>query len=214
MFHIDLNANELHIIQSWENWKNAVLLDLARDSCVPPSLNPQSCHKDKTSADSLPAVLLLIHIEDKPGACGDWMDGECLYVHALTDCLHDEAAAAWLWRPCASQRDMQAARGDRGAVPVDAGCQVQWEAPRDEETIFAQAALKMPVEFTQKCIQLNYLQRTVHGHVDFHLFQSCSLTNISSAAPPSHPGLLVSMATHHQTKPSTLWWHKTPFVPS
>lgn len=71
MFHIDLNANELHIIQSWENWKNAVLLDLARDSCVPPSLNPQSCHKDKTSADSLPAVLLLIHIEDKPGACGD-----------------------------------------------------------------------------------------------------------------------------------------------
>lgn len=49
------------------------------------------------------------------------MDGECLYAHALTGCLHDEAAAARLWHPCASQRDAQAARGDRVAVAVDAG---------------------------------------------------------------------------------------------
>lgn len=65
--------------------------------------------------------------------------------------------------------------------------QVQRGAPRDEDTIFAQETLKRPVEFNLKCVQLNYHRRTVHGRVDFHLLQSCSLTNISSAAPPPPP---------------------------
>lgn len=140
------------------------------------------------------------------------MHGECLHVHVLIHCLHHEAAAARLWRPCASQQDMQAARCCCCGRILS---QVQREAPRDEEIIFSQAALKTPIEFNLKCIQLNYHQRTGHGHVDFHLFQSWSLTNISSAAPPpSPPCQLVSMATHHQTKSSTLCWHKTPVVAS
>lgn len=130
------------------------------------------------------------------------MDGErfCRRTR-LTDCLHDEAAAARPWRPCALAAGRAGCTwGQRrrrcGRRPSGAG-----------EAIFAQAAFE---EAILKCVQLNYHQRTVHGHVDFHLVQSCSLTNISSAAPPSPPGLPVSMATHHQTKPSTLCWRKTP----
>lgn len=80
------------------------------------------------------------------------------------------AGCTWRWR-CCGRRLSQVQRG----------------APRDKDTIFAQATLKTPVEFNLKCVQLNYLRRTVHGRVDFHLFQSCSLTNISSAAPPQVP---------------------------
>lgn len=111
------------------------------------------------------------------------MDGERLHVQARADCLHDEAAA------CTTVASTRLAAGRAGCTRRWRCCgrrlsQVQRGAPRDKDTIFAQATLRTPVEFNLKCVQLNYLRRTVHGRVDFPLFQSCSLTNISSAAPP------------------------------
>lgn len=49
---------------------------------------------------------------------------------------------------------------------------VQRGPPRDGETSFTLAALKTPVRFCVKCVELNEHRRTVHGRVDFHLFQS------------------------------------------
>lgn len=107
-------------------------------------------------------------------------------VQARADCLHDEAAA------CTAVASTRLAAGRAGCTRRWRCCgrrlgQVQRGAPRDKDTIFAQATLRTPVEFNLKCVQLNYLRRTVHGRVDFHLFQSCSLTNISSAAAPQVP---------------------------
>lgn len=122
MLHIDLNTNELHIIQSWENWKNTVLLDLTTDSCFPPSLNPLRA-VTRTKTLWLPCLLFcywfisrtnLVHMET------EWMVSVYMGTLSQTACMmkqlpHDCGVRALRSGTC------KVARGDRGAVAVNAG---------------------------------------------------------------------------------------------
>lgn len=181
MLRIDLNANKLHIIQSWENWKNALLLDLAHDSCFPPSLSPLRA-VTRTKPLQFPCLLFCYWFISRTNHVNGWWMFICARSHRLP---------AWWSSCCTTVASVRFTAGRAGCTwRLSGRCcgrrlsQVQWEAPRD---FFAQASLTTPVEFNLKCVQLNYHQRTVHGRVDFHLFQSGSLTNISFAATPQVP---------------------------
>lgn len=183
MLHIDLNANKPHNIYAWENRENVVLLDLAHDSCFPPSLNALRA-VTRTKTLQLPCLLFCcwcISRTNHEDLKTEWMVSVCMCTLSLAACmmkqpLHDCGVHALRSGTCRLHVEIEVLRTqESGAVRSASG----WG-----HNFFAQAALKTPVEFNLKCVQLNYLQRTVHGRVDFHLFQSCSLTNISPAAPP------------------------------